>query len=235
MKKPLLIGVLLLLCHADLYAVDNLPPPFTAEYNVYAKGFPLGRGTRTLTPLQGGKFVFETSAQTTGLIALFTNIRIEERSVFTQIDGKIRPLEYTYRQTGKKSRLNHILFDWSQKVAKNTFKNQTKVIPLKEETLDRLLYQMVLMIELEQNKSQIRYFVADKGKIKVYIPMFLGKEVINTGIGRLKTVKYERRSSNGHRRTTLWCAPTLHYLPARVEHIEDGDRFSMVLESVQGL
>ncbi len=56
-------------------------------------------------------------------------------------------------------------------------------------------------------------------------------------MGELETLKYQRIStSNKKRRTTLWCAPSLHYLPVQVEHIEaNGDVFSMVLQSVEGL
>lgn len=236
LMKRILMG-LLLLSSSTLFAIEYFPPPFTAEYQLYAKGIPVGKGTRSLMALPEGKWQFETIGETTGVVSLFQDIRIEERSIFTQANGIIRPLKYTYFQTGNKARSNELVFDWSQKVATNTFKDETKTISLKEGTLDRLLYQVVLMQELEQGKRKLQYPVADKGKITVYTPTFLGKERIETGLGKLETLKYERLSSNKERRTTLWCAPTLHYLPVRVEHVEeeDGDVFSLVLQSVTGL
>ncbi|MEN8215758.1 MAG: DUF3108 domain-containing protein [Pseudomonadota bacterium] len=232
--KSFIVG--LLLCSSSLYAADYFPPQFTAEYKLYAEGWTVGKGTRTLTRLPDGKFKFETIAKSTGFLSLFKKIRIEERSIFMRTKtGKIRPLEYSYRQTGSQSRTNQVLFDWSKGIAKNTFKGKTKIIPLEDGTFDRLLYQLVLMLDLNQGKRKIRYLVVDKGKIKVYTPRFIGKERIDTGIGELKTVKYVRESSsNNKRRTTLWCARALHYLPVQVEHVEaDGDVFSMVLQSVR--
>jgi len=234
--KQIIIGLLLLLCNGVSYATDFFPPPFTAEYKIYAAGISAGVGTRTLINLQDGKFQFQTVAKTTGFISFFKKIRIEEHSTFTQANGKIRPLKYTYRQTGSKTRFNEVLFDWVQKKAISTFKNQTKEISLREGMLDRLVYQVMLMQELKQGKRQLSYVIATKGKTVVYTPIFLGKEYIDTGVGRLETLKYKRQSSNNKRYTILWCAPTLHYLPVQIKHVEtDGDVFSMVLQSVRGL
>jgi hypothetical protein len=231
-----IIGLLLFFCNNLLYATDTFPPLFTADYTLYAKGFPMGEGTRSLKMRPDGAFVFESLGETSGLVSLFKKIYIEERTVFTRKDGKIRPLEYTYRQTGYKSRLNTISFDWMKQVAIHTFKNQTKKFSLEEGTLDKLLYQVVLMEELKQGKRELEYKVVRKGKIKIYKPTLLGEEKVDTGIGSLKTLKYERYSTNQKRHTTLWCAPNLHYLPVQVEHVEpDGDVFSMVLRSVRGL
>jgi len=230
-----IIGLLLFLCNSMLYAIDTFPPLFTAEYTLYAKGFPMGEGTRSLKMRSDGAFIFESLGETTGLVSLFKKVHLEERSVFIKIDGKIRPLEYTYRQTGYKPRLNTIEFDWMKQVAINTFKNQTQEISLEEGTLDKLLYQVVLMEELKQGKRELEYKVVWKGKIKIYKPTFLGEENVDTGMGLLKTLKYERYSTNQKRHTTLWCAPSLHYLPVQVEHVEpDGDVFSMVLRSARG-
>ena len=92
------------------------------------------------------------------------------------------------------------------------------------------------MQELQQGKRQLQYQVINKGHISTYTPTLLGKETVKTGTGELETLKYERLASNQERRTTLWCAPQLHYLPVRVEHVERANEvFSLVLESVQGL
>ncbi|MFK5970349.1 MAG: DUF3108 domain-containing protein [Candidatus Marithrix sp.] len=228
------IIIILLVLSSNLWAEDNFPPPFTAEYSLYAKGIPVGKGTRTLSVGKDGKFEFESVAKTTGLAALFKDISIKERSIFIKEDDKIRPLEYIYYQTGKKSRLTIVLFDWLRNMATNKFKGQTHSIKLEENTLDRLLYQVVLMQELQQGKRKLQYKVANKGKISIYTPKFLGKESIDTGMGTFETLKYERVSNK--RRTTLWCAAKLHYLPVQVEHIEkDGDVFSMSLQWVKGL
>jgi hypothetical protein len=237
--KYFLVGFLLLLS-SGLYAADYFPPPFTTVYKVYVKGLPVGEGTRSLTTLPGNQFLFESIAQTTGFLSLFKELRIEERSVFTLVNGKVRPEEYIYQQKGTNSRLNMVFFDWAKGTAENLYKGQTKIIQLEDGTLDPLIYQVVLMQDLKKQQGKplqyVEYKIANKGEIQVYRPKLVGEETIKTGIGKLKTIKYERRSSNSNRRTTFWCAPSLHYLPVQVEHIEkDGDVFRLELKSVEGL
>ncbi|MDM8567519.1 DUF3108 domain-containing protein [Candidatus Halobeggiatoa sp. HSG11] len=227
------IIILIFLC-CNVWANDSFPPPFTAKYSLYAKGLPVGKGTRSLIAHENGKFEFISMAKTTGLAAFFRKISIKEQSIFTRINNKIQPLEYLYRQTGKKSRLRIVLFDWLKNIATNKFKDQIRHIPLEEDTLDKLLYQVVLMQELQEGKRELKYKVANKGKVSIYIPKFLGTESIKTGLGKFETLKYERAS--GNRRTTLWCAAKLHYLPVQVEHVEkDGNVFKMLLQWVHGL
>ncbi len=229
-----IIIILLVLSSNHLWAENNFPPLFTANYSLYLKGIPVGKGTRTLSIGKDGKFEFESMAKTTGLATLFKDISIKERSIFIKEGSKIKPLEYTYYQTGKKPRLRVVLFDWLRNMATSKFKGQTHSIQLEENTLDKLLYQVVLMQELQQGKRKLQYKVTNKDKISIYTPKFLGKESIKTGMGTFETLKYERASSN--RQTTLWCAAKLHYLPVQVKHIEkNGDVFSMLLQSVEGL
>ncbi|MBE9562582.1 MAG: DUF3108 domain-containing protein [Proteobacteria bacterium] len=226
--------IILMLLFSNVWAVDNFPPPFTAKYSLYVKGLPVGEVTRTLRTQKNGKFEFKTMAKTTGLVAFFKSMTIEEKSIFTRIKNKIQPLEYFYRQTGKKARLKSVLFDWPQNIAINKFKGQTRRVALEKNVLDKLLYQVVLMEELQQGKRKLKYKVVSKGKLSTYIPKLLGTESIKTGVGKFKTLKYSKISNN--RRTTLWCAAKLHYLPVQVEHVEkNGDVFKILLQEVRGL
>jgi hypothetical protein len=179
---------------------------------------------------------YEAKTLTTGVLALFRDDKIEERSLFSLTPaGKIQPLEYSLDHTGsKKQKHVHITFDWPLKKAKNTADSPWE-LTIPEGTLDDQLYQIALMQDLQQGKRELSYTVADDGKIKVYSPTFVGEEKVRTDLGEFNTLKYERVSSDKKRRTTLWCAPVLHYLPVQVEHLEKGDAVRMVLQSLEGL
>lgn len=237
MQKLTIIS-LLLLCSYSLpaFPANDFPAPFTADYKLYARGLPIGEGARRLYQQQDGKLVFESKTLTTGVLALFRDDKIEERSIFTLDQGNIRPLEYTYDHTGsKKQKHVHLTFDWQNHKVKNTG-SQTWELPLQKGTLDDQLYQIVLMQDLQQGKRQLSYTVADDDKkIKVYTPTYIGKELVKTGIGELETLKYQRLSADKKRQTTLWCAPALHYLPVQVEHLEKGEVVTMILQTVTGL
>ena len=236
MKKVLTALLLFLGSHYLAVADDYFPPPFSAQYKLYARGFAIGEGTRRLYQQPDGKMVYEAKTLTTGVLALFRDDKIEERSLFSLTPaGKIQPLEYSLDHTGsKKQKHVHITFDWPLKKAKNTADSPWE-LTIPEGTLDDQLYQIALMQDLQQGKRELSYTVADDGKIKVYRPTFVSEEKVRTDLGEFNTLKYERVSSDKKRRTTLWCAPVLHYLPVQVEHLEKGDTVRMVLQSLEGL
>lgn len=233
--KIVLTMALFLGSMATPLSAETLPPPFSAQYSLYFKGIPTGEGTRSLTYLENGQFKFSSFAKVTGLAALFQQGDIEEFTRFEQIEGQLRPLEYVYQQNGRAPRNKRVLFDWTNQLAKSTYKEKTYELRLETGVLDSLLYQLIFMQDLVLGKQEFNYSVVDKDKIKVYTPKFIGREQIESGMGKLDTLKYERVSEDKERRTTFWCAPSLRYLPVRVEHLERGDVLSMVLESVQVL
>lgn len=214
----------------------DFPPPFTAQYTIYAKGIPIGHWTRQLTAVDNQTFKVESIGKTNKFVGMIIDLQIEESTLFTRSQhGQIRPLKYSYQQTGSKQRQEVIEFDWNQKVAQARYQDKNRTIALTEDTFDKLLYQVILMQELQQGQRTLRYRVIDKTKVRVYKPNLLGEEAVHTGLGQLNTLKYQRVSSNGKYRTTLWCAPKLRYLPVQVEHVDKGDVFKMILESVEGL
>ena len=63
---------------------------------------------------------------------------------------------------------------------------------------------------------------AERGKVKTYVVKREGEERIETALGRLDTVRISR-SAGDDRKTTVWAAPELRYLPARIEHRDSDD------------
>lgn len=49
------------------------------------------------------------------------------------------------------------------------------------------------------------------------------------------TIKVQRHTAKGNRVTTLWCAPSLQYLPVQVESRDGDEVTSMLLVSTEGL
>ena len=99
--------------------------------------------------------------------------------------------------------------------------------------MDKLLYQLAIMNDLKVGKEQLAYTVADGGQIKIYKFNMLGEELIKTPIGVLHTLKLERQKPNSRRKTTIWCARKLNYLPVKVENIEkDGRKTIAIINSL---
>jgi hypothetical protein len=153
-------------------------------------------------------------------------------------EGNIRTQSYSYQRTGgKKEKYLNLDFNWqSQQVTVDNNK-QTIMLDMEQATLDKLVYQLALMSDLGQHKTEFSYQVADKNKIKTYNIAILGMETVSTPMGKIEAVKLKRiHSSKKQRQTVLWCAPALYYLPVRIEHIEkDGTRFIAELRRLKGI
>jgi hypothetical protein len=227
-----LVSALLLLTDSVL-AADTVPAMFTASYSVSKGNLALGKIQRALSTAENGHYYFVSVTEPTGLAAAFTG-KIEERSLWSYQDHQIRPLHYE-KAGDKKSRNLNLVFDWPGAIVKNTPEDNVWELPLSPGTQDTLSYQIAIMYDLQQGKTDLSYLVVDKRKLKTYRFALAGEETLNTPLGSLSTLKIQRTDS-AEKITVLWCAPDLDYLPIRIEQSEKGgEPFSMTLISVEGL
>ena len=98
---------------------------------------------------------------------------------------------------------------------------------------DKLVYQLSIMYDLLNGKKDLEYKIADGGKLKDYSFEIQGEEVLNTDLGKIKTLRIQRIGDR--RDTTVWCAPKFAYLPVRLEQQDtDGSELTMQITSVRG-
>ena len=213
------------------------PQAFTAQYTVNKGGIPIGEMTRTLNQQAGGRYNYESVTTASGLLSLLVKDKIIEQSLWDYHDGAIRALEYRYEKSGGKTpKKVQLIFDWDQRQVKNALDGEIRAMPVAKGLTDILLYQLVLMMDLKDGKKPLEYSIADKHKFKTYRFDITGEETLDTPLGKLKTVKVQRVPGPDKKTTLIWCAPSLDYLPVRIEQDEQDDgEFSMVIKSVEGL
>jgi hypothetical protein len=225
-----------LLSLATALPAAALPEGFQAEYTVRRDGTRIGRTVWTLAPGREGTYLFRSVTRATGLFALFLSGERSEESVWTWHEGRPRPLRYRYLWTGRKGRDVTVDFDWKDGTARNTHGDEDPwTLEVAPETLDKFLYLLVLMDDLAGGRQELRYRIADGGKLKTYRVRRQEREVIDTPLGPLETVRLYRPDPKGKRDTTLWAAPALDYLPVQVEHQDDDEVLRMVIETVEGI
>ena len=227
-KRLLLLLATLL---AALQASATLPTPFTAWYTVHAKGFTLGTMERRLEHRGKGRYRFRSESQSTGLVALIRSDQVLEKSIWILENNQIRPVKYVYRHTGSKDRTIKIRFDWIQGRIIEQKGENTRSMAIVPGVLDKLVYQLGIMWDLRRGERRFEYRIADDGKIKTYHFVNLGEEAVTTPLGQFQAIKLEYQKADSPRKTTLWCAPTLGYLPVRMDYTEkDGTVFSALLK-----
>ena len=213
-------------------AESSLPESFTVTYKLHVGPLTLGETTRKLYKNGDGNFVYESYSKPIGYARWFTDSTLLERSEWIFHGEQLRPLNYSYdRTSSKRERHVKLRFDWDKMRVTNEINSDPWTMDIPDGTLDKLLYHLAVMIDLQQGKSNLVYHVADGGTLKTYEFQNLGEETIDTKLGQLKTIKL---MLPGKRDTILWCAKALDFLPVRIVQEEDGKELNLKLESFTG-
>lgn len=230
------IGFFLLFSVSTALSAQEIPD-FSANYLVKLNGIQAGELKRSLETQESGQRRFYSVSQAKGVFSFFKPDVIEETSLWQLHKGKVRPQSYAYQRSGgKKDKTLEMDFDWQQNVVSIDDRKHPWQLELEPGTLDKLVYQISLMQDLDRGIQTIDYRIADGGKLKTYHIEVLGEETITTPMGQIDTIKLTRqREKPSDRETTLWCAPALNYLPVKLEHTEDSTSFTAVLRRLKGI
>ncbi|MGA7964934.1 MAG: DUF3108 domain-containing protein [Gammaproteobacteria bacterium] len=197
--------------------------PFKMRYRVLRDGWHLGNATFTLKPAEDGTWLFESQASASGLAALFVHSTFGERSHFTLHDHQLRPLSYTYTDSGSPSHNETIHFDWTTGQALDTKGGKTKQIDLVPGILDRLTVQLALSRQLAAGLPLRSTWIAiNGGELKHYHLALKGKDVLATPAGDFDTVIVVRGTPASKRTTIFWFAPKYEWLPVKMQQRQTG-------------
>lgn len=217
------------------FAQTDTITPFTAQYALKRGSMKLGEVRRELVKSGDGTYILNSHSKSTGLASMFVKDKIVEMSTWRLHKNRPRPISYAYHRTGgKRERHVELKFDWKTGTVTNDIGGDRWSMEVPNEALDKLLYQLVLMIDLRQPTDKITYDIADGGKLKEYQFDILGEETLETNLGELKTIKLER--NRDHRITTIWCAKQYGYLPVKIkQNDEDQGPLHLEIESLSGI
>ena len=191
--------------------------PYSAQYKTTARGMALklnrkleenGDGSYTLT--NGGKIMV---------------VGFHEMSVFSVDGTAIVPKSYVYQGTGLINRRREVHFTPDSDTIRSLYKEQWYDLPYEKGTLDRMSQQEQVRLFLLNDptpKEDISITVADGKRVKDYQLRYVGEETIETPMGTLDTLHFERVHDDPDRSSDTWVAPSLDYLMVKTVHVEDG-------------
>ena len=228
------LGLILTITMTDVAAE---PPFFNATYKLFSRGLEIAQMERSLQKQGEDGYTYTSITDTVGLVAMFHKDHIVEESRWKIVDNQIYPQYYTYiRNGGKKTRRINIDFDWSGRIINNVVNERRRQMPLRVGILDKLLYQYALMRDLGNNPAEITYEVTDGGKMKIYHFVKMEDELLKTPLGPVQTVKLQKVGQDDKSRLIFWAAPSLEYLPVKVESTdEDGHTTIALIQTLQWL
>jgi hypothetical protein len=190
---------------------------FTAIYQVERDATLLGRARFTLSPQGQDCYLYHGTARPEGLAALLAGETVEQ-SHFCIVGGKIRPVSYKTVEDGGKGDNYTLSFDWVNRLVRSNEGSPRKLVA---DGVDPLSLQIALRKRLSDAggtlpAQPINLVVVEDDKEKEYSFRVLGRESLETPLGRLDAIRLDR-TDDSKKQLRLWLAPSLDYLPVRVE------------------
>jgi hypothetical protein len=210
---------------------------YTATYRVEYKGKEAGVSEWSVRDLGDGRYEFQARITPKGMLKLIRPKPTIERSQF-RVDGPaFRPLEYWYEDGSRSGEDNwHLVFDWKRRIATVSTAEARRELAVPDAALDIGTLKAAVMRDLAAKGAPGPYEIADEDSVGTYEYTDGGPATLVTGVGSLETKLFVQRRAGSSRSTWLWVAPTLGFLPVRVEQ-RRGDEVhtSFLLERVDGL
>jgi len=213
----------------EAWSLDRPLVPFKARYSVGNNTLVAGRADIELTQIEPSmEWQYSLTTKPTGLFRLTGKGNLQESARFQIVDENnalfIQPKTYTFRQDNKQSRAIDATFIWSQKQLYFKRGDDNGVINTSANTLDRMTMIVAMMSNLTAESDTVIMSSFDSGKLKELQLANEGLETIKTALGDVETVRVRRTNLAGSTRETItWFAPSLNYVPVRIEQLKNGD------------
>lgn len=154
---------------------------------------------------------------------------IKESSVLRiHEDGPLYSNTYVHKRRGMSHEHDKdLVFDWNADTVIDLLKPGRSPLPVAEPSYDKLGYQAQMRLDLmrDPNLAQLEYCVTNGVRNRVYSFHRLAAEVLDTPLGKLNTIKFERRGDDDGRQVLVWVAPDWDYLLVRIDQAKKpGDK-----------
>ncbi len=186
-----------------------------ASYLVKYDGVTIGTSTVTLRSLPAKHYWLSLHDQP--VISILSG-DVLESSTGLWSHSKILPLQYSYNyHYFNRYRQLKLFFNWRINKLVTYVNELPWQMSIEPGVQDKLSYDLQLRQDLIAGKNNIKYSVADGGKIKIYQFKIVGTEIISTPLGTFNTIKIVRLPMPEKENITLWVAKQLDYQIVRVE------------------
>ena len=207
--------------------------PFQASYNWIWHGMTVAESSLDLEH-QDSNWVYRSRSEPRGIGRMFAERPIQE-SVMQVNDDGVRPLSYKADDgTSSTKRDANVQFDWQNNRVTGVYEDAKVDMPIPPDMQDDLSVQIALMVELLRGHTPEKFSLISGNQVREYRYSREGEETLTTPVGTLQTIIYRSEKQYSPRVTRFWCAPSLGYIPLRVQQTKGNDvEWAMQVQSVK--
>ena len=204
--------------------------PYKVEYQTRNWGMTI---TMTRELRQSSDGAWELSE---GGGAMFQKVRQEGR--FRTEGDRVVPLGFTYKLTGPIRRTREVRFPSNGSPVRSLYKGKWYEFPAEPGMLDRLSMTEQFRLSLLHDPTTKRLLAkrVDGRKVKEYRMEFVAEESLETALGSVQTLHFQRVFEDDDRACDIWLAPRWDFLMVRTVNVDDGDEVEAVIAggSIEG-
>lgn len=179
--------------------------------------FPIGEARHRLDIGDDRSYTLRVGMNTTGLASLFKTYESDQQSSGTLVAEGLRPNEFSETKSTSKGKESYAArFHWGAQVL--SFSDGHSM-PLPEQTQDILsfLYQLS---QLPLDKSVIPMYISNGKKLERYELAVGEEEMLQTGIGWLRTLPLRKVRQQGEEGLEIWLGLEYRLLPVKIRLLE---------------
>lgn len=213
-------------------AADELKP-FQASYDWIWHGMTVAVSKLQLEQ-QDRKWIYRSKSEPRGLGRMFSERPVSESVLEVTPEG-VHPLSYKADDgTPSTKRDADIQYDWQNNRVTGVNEGAKIDMPIPPGIQDDLSVQIALMVALMRGQTPDKFALLSGASLREYHYSRDGEETLSTPVGKIPTIIYRSEKQYSPRVTRFWCAPSLGYIPLKVEQKRDNDiEWTMQVQSVQ--
>jgi hypothetical protein len=205
---------------------------FEASYGWSWHGATVAVSTLKLENRGGNTWAYTSTTEPRGIGRLYP-YRPRLTSLLRVTDQGVLPQHFR-ADAGGKDHDADVEFNWDTLRATGTYEAVAVDLPIKPGVQDDLSVQIQLIVALLHGKTPDTLWLIDKNTIRDYHYQREGDQTLDTPLGRIATTIYSSQHTGSPRITRFWCAPSLGYLPMRVEQKRiDSVEWTMDIRTLQ--
>jgi len=186
----------------------------------------VGRAEQRWEFLPDGRYRLTGITETSGLVAVFKPVRMENESVGRLVAGGLQPDTFRTRKNGRDTGENAD-FDWSTAAVHLTRDNSTRRIAMGTQDLLSLNYQLAYLKAPEEGGA---IGVVTGKKYERYDLDALGEETLDTPAGHFRTLHLRAMTDSV---TEIWIALDQHRLPVKIRFTDrKGDSYTQIATEI---
>ena len=184
---------------------------------------------------QDNNWAYRAKSEPRGIGRMFSE-RPTQESVLKVTDDGVHPLSYKADDgTSSTKRDANVQFDWEHNRVTGVYEDEkVDMTPMPPGIQDDLSIQIAMMVELLRGHTPDKFSLLSGNSVREYRYSRDGEETLTTPVGTVQTIIYRSEKQYSPRATRFWCAPSLGFIPLRVQQKKGDDvEWTMQVQSVK--